>query len=147
MSSPLPPPAVPTEGAPAPQVSSADGSEPYLQTGWRWVLAAGWGGVVGALGLVADTGEQLGTAPWWLPVLVPPFVLPVLTLIAVARDWRSTLLLSWLATAFLGLSALIDLARGAPAMALAQAVLTVAAAAFTLAATSGRTKAPSAEAT
>jgi len=136
MSTPLPPPA-PVAGDDAPGVATDD-ADAYLQLGWRWVLAAGWGGIMGALGLLADTGEQLGTGPWWLKVLVPPFVLPVVTLIAIARDWRSTLVLSWIATGFLGLCAVIDLARGAPAMALVEGVLTLAAALLTLAATSGR---------
>jgi hypothetical protein len=142
MSSSLPPPLPPPFGIPpVPAALPAPAEEPAtLQVGWRWVLAGGWGAVVAALGLVADTGETLGTGPWWLPVLVPPFVLPLLTLIAIARDWRSTLLLSWLATAFLAVSALVDLARGAPAMALAQGVLAVAAAAFTGAAMSGRAR-------
>jgi hypothetical protein len=137
MSTPLPPPPVPAEAAPA----AAPAEHPaYLQIGWRWVLAAGWGAIMGALGLLADTGEQLGAGPWWNRILVPPFVLPVVTLVALARDWRSTLLLSWAATAFLGASAIVDLARGAPAMALVEAVLTLAAALLTLAATSGRVR-------
>jgi hypothetical protein len=138
MSTSLPPPAVPAEGAP--QQGVAEDHPAYLQVGWRWVLAAGWGAIMGTLGLLADTGEQLGTGPWWLRILVPPFVLPVVTLVALARDWRSTLLLSWLATAFLGACAAIDLARGAPAMALVEGTMTVAAALLTLAATSGRVR-------
>jgi hypothetical protein len=103
------------------------------------VLALGWLGIMSALGLVANTGDIIGTPPLWYPLRIVPFVLPVATLLALAYDWRHTLRLSFAAAVVLGVTALVD-AFYAPAMAAAEAVLTVAALLVTWAAAAGRVR-------
>src|SRR6185503_11694492 len=72
-----------------------------LTTGWRWVLACGWGTVMAGIGVVANTGFILGDPPFWTGngLAVLPFLAPVLVLIALAADWRYEIQVSFFAVA------------------------------------------------
>src|SRR5436305_5469 len=61
-----------------------------LTSGWRWVLACGWGTVMAGIGVIANTGFILGDPPFWTGngLAVLPFVAPVVVLVALAADWR-----------------------------------------------------------
>src|SRR6476619_4631225 len=101
---PLPPPP-PSEGAPLTPPSAEAihfaGTPPAhrrtLTTGWRWVLACGWGTVMAGIGVVANTGFLLGDPPFWTGngLAVLPFLAPVLVLVALAADWRYEIALSF----------------------------------------------------
>ena len=68
-----------------------------LTTGWRWVLAGGWGTVMAGIGMLANTGFLTGSPPFWLDWALIPFALPVAVLIALAVDWSHTIALSFVA--------------------------------------------------
>jgi hypothetical protein len=113
---PLPPPppadVVPYEE----QVPVAPARRRTLTSGWRWVLACGWGTVMAGIGVVANTGFILGDPPFWTGngLAVLPFVLPVLVLIALAGDWRYTIPLSFAAVAGTALIGFVDLFHARP---------------------------------
>ena len=87
-----------------------------LTSGWRWVLACGWGTVMAGIGVVANTGFILGDPPFWTGngLAVLPFVLPVLVLVALASDWRYTIQLSFVAAAGTAVIGFIDLFHARP---------------------------------
>jgi hypothetical protein len=123
---PLPPPAPPAVAKPA-----------FLSNGWRLTLVCGWAAIGACIGLVANTGWILGGSPWWLRFLVVPFVLPAVTIIAVLMDSPTSLRWSWASVVALAAIGLIDVFV-APAMGVAELVLSVVGALVTLAASSGR---------
>src|SRR5215218_8599120 len=79
-----------------------------LSASWSWTLASGWAMVMACIGLVANTGQLLGGPPFWLPLVVPPFVMPGLVLAALAVDWRHSWRLSWVAVGVLAALAVVD---------------------------------------
>ena len=115
----LPPPAAATLPPPKPEPSAEairfagapESRRRTLTTGWRWVLACGWGTVMAGIGVVANTGFILGDPPFWTGtgLAVLPFVLPVLVLVALAADWRYTIPLSFAAVAATAVIGIIDL--------------------------------------
>ncbi len=112
---PLPPP--PAEVVPFTEdVPVAPPRRRTLTSGWRWVLACGWGTVMAGIGVVANTGFILGDPPFWTGngLAVLPFVLPVLVLVALAGDWRYTIPLSFVAVAGTALIGFIDLFHARP---------------------------------
>ncbi len=122
---PLPPPdAVPTLPPPTPMPSSeamrfAGAPATHrrtLTTGWRWVLACGWGMVMAGIGVVANTGFLLGDPPFWTGngLAVLPFVVPVLVLVALAADWRYEIALAFVAVAATAAIGVVDLFHAPP---------------------------------
>jgi hypothetical protein len=117
----LPPPA-PTSPAPvpSPEVMRFAGApvarRRTLTTGWRWVLACGWGTVMAGIGVVANTGFLLGDPPFWTGngLAVLPFLAPVLVLVALAADWRYEIALSFVAVAATAGIAVADLFHARP---------------------------------
>ena len=87
-----------------------------LTTGWRWVLACGWGMVMAGIGVVANTGFLLGDPPFWTGngLAVLPFLAPVLVLVALAADWRYEIVLSFVAVAATTAIGLVDLFHAKP---------------------------------
>ena len=121
----LPPPTLPpSEGAPlAPPSAEAihfAGTPPAhrrtLTTGWRWVLACGWGTVMAGIGVVANTGFLLGDPPFWTGngLAILPFLAPVLVLIALAADWRYEVAVSFFAVATTAAIGVADLFGATP---------------------------------
>jgi hypothetical protein len=110
----LPPP------LPRPEAIQYAGAPPTrrrtLTTGWRWVLACGWGTVMAGIGIVANTGFILGDPPFWTGngLAVLPFVVPVLVLVALAADWRYEIVLSFAAAGATALIGVIDLFGATP---------------------------------
>jgi len=87
-----------------------------LTTGWRWVLAGGWGMVMAGIGVVANTGFLLGDPPFWTGngLAVLPFLAPVLVLVALAADWRYEIPLSFVAVAATAAIGIADLFHATP---------------------------------
>jgi hypothetical protein len=87
-----------------------------LTTGWRWVLACGWGMVMAGIGIVANTGFLLGDPPFWTGngLAVLPFLAPVLVLVALAADWRYEIVLSFVAVGVTAGIGVIDLFHAKP---------------------------------
>jgi predicted anti-sigma-YlaC factor YlaD len=138
--SPLPPAAAPPaaqgEAAPWP-IAPAAPRRRHLTTGWRWVLACGWGTVMAGFGVMANTGFLLGNPPFWIDVPVVPFVLPVAVLVALAVDWRWALALSFVAVVGSFTVAGVDVAD-AYSIGLGELAFAVVALLVTVAATAGR---------
>jgi hypothetical protein len=129
---PLPPPTPYAAARPATAETTATAPEPSaeavhyagapparrqtLTTGWRWVLACGWGTVMAGIGVVANTGFILGDPPFWTGngLAVLPFVAPVLVLVALVADWRYEIQLSFVAVGATFVIALIDLFHARP---------------------------------
>jgi len=122
---PLPPPVAPPALPPPTPTPSSDAMRfagaptahrRTLTTGWRWVLACGWGMVMAGIGVVANTGFLLGDPPFWTGngLAVLPFVVPVLVLVALAADWRYEIVLSFVAVAATATIGLIDLGHSRP---------------------------------
>ena len=122
---PLPPPNPPAILPPPTPMPSAEamrfaGAPPVrrrtLTTGWRWVLACGWGMVMAGIGVVANTGFLLGDPPFWTGngLAVLPFIAPVLVLVALAADWRYEIALSFAAVAATAGIAVVDLVHARP---------------------------------
>ena len=109
-----------------------------LTTGWRWVLACGWGTVMAGIGVVANTGFLLGDPPFWTGngLAVLPFVAPVVVLVALAADWRYEIALSFAAAAATAAIGIIDLFH-APPMGLGELVFAFVALLITVAAMAG----------
>ena len=132
---PLPPPlsAAAIQFAGAPPIRRRT-----LTTGWRWVLACGWGTVMAGIGVVANTGFILGDPPFWTGngLAVLPFVAPVLVLVALAADWRYEIPLSFLAVAATFAIGLADVFRARP-MGLGELLFAVVALLITVAAMAG----------
>lgn len=156
---PLPPPTLPTYAAPSPppppppppSAASAPSAEAIqfagapavhrrtLTTGWRWVLACGWGTVMAGIGVVANTGFILGDPPFWTGngLAVLPFLAPVVVLIALAADWRYEIVLSFAAVAVTAVIGLIDLAHATP-MGIGELIFAFVALLVTVSALAGR---------
>jgi hypothetical protein len=122
---PLPPPNPPATLPPPTPIPSPDAMRfagapavrrRTLTTGWRWVLACGWGMVMAGIGIVANTGFLLGDPPFWTGngLAVLPFIAPVLVLVALAADWRYEILLSFAAVAATAGIAVVDLVHARP---------------------------------
>ncbi len=109
-----------------------------LTTGWRWVLACGWGTVMAGIGVVANTGFILGDPPFWTGngLAVLPFIGPVLVLIALAADWRYEIHLSFAAVAATFAIGIIDLFHARP-MGYGELIFAVVALLMTIAAMAG----------
>lgn len=109
-----------------------------LTTGWRWVLACGWGTVMAGIGVVANTGFILGDPPFWTGngLAVLPFVAPVLVLVALVADWRYEIHLSFVAVAITFVIGLIDLFHARP-MGYGELILAFVALLVTIAAMAG----------
>jgi len=122
---PLPPPEPPTSLPPPTAEPSAEAMRlsgaptarrRTLTTGWRWVLACGWGTVMAGIGVVANTGFLLGDPPFWTGngLAVLPFLAPVLVLVALAADWRYEIALSFVAVGATAAIGLVDLVHARP---------------------------------
>jgi hypothetical protein len=151
---PLPPPTPYVAGEPASDEGATRLSEPSaeavhyagapparrqtLTTGWRWVLACGWGTVMAGIGVVANTGFILGDPPFWTGngLAVLPFVAPVLVLVALVADWRYEIQLSFVAVAITFVIGLIDLFHARP-MGYGELILAFVALLVTIAAMAG----------
>jgi hypothetical protein len=110
----LPPPA---EVVPyTDEVATPPARQHTLTTGWRWVLACGWGTVMAGIGVVANTGFILGDPPFWTGngLAILPFLFPVLVLVALAGDWRYTIQLSFVAVGVTAVIGVIDLFHARP---------------------------------
>lgn len=122
-----------------PPIAASEGSR--LTPSWRWALAGLWLLVMVGVGMVADVGVSLGNEPFWLSTYVLPFLVPVATLVALVRDWRHTLALSFASAGVLAVIAAVDLADS-PGIAAAELVLAAVAALGTAAAAAARTRRP-----
>jgi hypothetical protein len=116
---PVPPAALPPP-TPTPAATEFTGAPAVhrrtMTTGWRWVLACGWGTVMAGIGVVANTGFLLGDPPFWTGngLAVLPFLAPVLVLVALAADWRYEIPLSFVAVAATTAIAVADLFHARP---------------------------------
>jgi hypothetical protein len=111
---------------------------------WRWVLQVGWVLIVITMFAVGGGSQQLGKPTWWLdlpPAIVVPFILPVLAVLLAVRNAPRALLVGWLASASLALTAALDI-RPSPGAALIEAGLALAGALITTSALAGRMEPP-----
>ena len=65
-----------------------------LSVTYRWVLATGWAVIMSTMGAIAQSAFLADTGPFWLGIKPLPFALPVLTLLALVGNWRTTLWVS-----------------------------------------------------
>ena len=132
---PMPPPPDLTNRSaggpqPLPGTEAPFSSEPIharpgqLTTVWRWVLLLGWLAVIVGLMAVGGAGDVIGKVPWWLDgaLVVIPFVLPVLTVLAAIGNWRSAVWLGLASVVSVAVTALIDI-DDSPGVAAATGVL------------------------
>jgi hypothetical protein len=93
------------------------------------------------IGVIANGAVLVGNPPFWIDWILIPFALPVLTLVALAIDWRYEIALSFVAVAGTAAIGLIDLfharAAGLGELAFAGVALLV-----TIAALAGRVPRP-----
>ena len=115
----------PLPGTEAPFASAPIHARPgQLTAMWRWVLLLGWLAVVVGLMAVGGAGDVIGKVPWWLDgaLVVVPFVLPVLTVLAAIANSRWAVWLGLLAVVSVAVTALIDV-DDSPGVAAATGVL------------------------
>ena len=93
---PLPPQSPAGEAATDTVASDAapTGARHGLSVTYRWVLAVGWAVIMSTMGAIAQSAFLADTGPFWLGVKPLPFALPVLTLLALVGNWRTTLWVS-----------------------------------------------------
>jgi hypothetical protein len=117
------PPRLP--GTEAPYASAPVHARPgQLTPMWRWVLLLGWLSVVVGLMAVGGAGDVIGKLPWWLDgaLVVVPFVLPVLTVLAAIANSRWAVWLGLASVVSVAVTALIDI-EDSPGVAAATGVL------------------------
>lgn len=89
---------------------------------YRWVLAIGWAVIMSTMGAIAQSAFLADTGPFWLGVKPLPFALPVLTLLALVGNWRTTLWVSLAAALATGGVAVGDLVGDYDAVAVTEFV-------------------------
>jgi hypothetical protein len=75
----------------------------------RFALALGWCLLIAALSRLAFTARNLENPPMWIRQWFAPFLLPLVVLVACARDLRMALIASVPASLALGAFAVADL--------------------------------------
>ena len=110
-----------------------------LTPGWRWVLMLGWLSVIVGLMAVGGAADVIGKLPWWLDgaLVVVPFVLPVLAVLAAIANWRGAIWLGLAAVVSVAVTALVDL-DDSPGVAAATGVLALIGLLTTVSSTAGR---------
>ncbi len=110
-----------------------------LTPGWRRVAIIGWAFVVYGISAAAQAGDQLGKPPWWLdgPLVVVPFLLPVLAGVSAILNSRRSTLFGFAAVAGLAAVALAD-RTASPGVAAAEGIVALVGLLTTAAASAGR---------
>ncbi len=117
-----------------------------LTRGWRTLFTCGWIGALGAIGACWQAGADGGIAPWWagpasnpqsVPIMLLPFVLTLVPLVAAIVNSRWCSLLGVTAACGLAAVATGDLAD-TPGLAAAQLLVAGGGLALSLASFGGR---------
>jgi hypothetical protein len=108
---------------------------------WRAVLGVGWLAILAGVASFANSGYLVSASPFWLetPVLaILPFIVPVVAVFALMRDWRHALLVSLAGAVSLAVVGVIDMMWGSRPVGKGEVVLAIGAALLTAAGLAGR---------
>jgi hypothetical protein len=112
-----------------------------ITPGWRGTLVVGWLAVMAGVASFANSGFLVSASPFWLdipamPVL--PFIVPVVAVFTLLRDWRHALLASLAGAVSLAIVGAIDIGVGSRPVGKGEVVLAVGALLLTAAGLAGR---------
>jgi hypothetical protein len=113
----------------------------YITPAWRAVLTIGWLAVMAGVASFANSGYLVSASPFWLetPVLaILPFIVPVVAVFALMRDWRHSLFVSLGGAVSLAVIGVIDMLWGSRPVGKGEVVLAIGAALLTAAGLAGR---------
>lgn len=146
-----PPPPLPAADAPAPFEPmpmptggwsyTAPSPARHMTPGWRGALVVGWLAVMAGVASFANSGFLVSASPFWLDVpLLPvlPFVVPVVAVFTLLRDWRFALLASLAGAVSLAVVGVIDIGFGSRPVGEGEVVLAIGGALLTVAGLAGR---------
>jgi hypothetical protein len=113
----------------------------HVTPGWRGALVVGWLAVMAGVASFANSGFLVSASPFWLdvPVLpVLPFVVPVVAVFTLLRDWRYALVASLAGAVSLAAVGLVDIGFGSRPVGKGEIVLAIGALLLTVAGLAGR---------
>jgi hypothetical protein len=112
-----------------------------LTPGWRGALVIGWLAVMAGVASFANSGFLVSASPFWLdvPALpILPFIVPVVAVFTLLRDWRYALLVSLGGAVSLAIVGVIDIGFGSRPVGKGEVVLAIGAVLLTVAGLAGR---------
>jgi hypothetical protein len=113
----------------------------HLTPGWRGALVIGWLALMAGVASFPNSGFLVSASPFWLDVPflpVLPFIVPVVAVFTLLRDWRYALLASLAGAISLAVVGVIDIGFGSRPVGVGEVALAIGAVLLTVAGLAGR---------